>query len=188
VDVVNRLKALRERHCWTQAEVARRLGLEQQTVSGHELGKHRIDDGTLVKYAELYGCSVDYILGRAEQGNARPRSDPSSEGGDIVPPPKGGDHLSVGELVAMLRDLHADLRAAIGVADKAADAAKEAAQGSKAGAESARIMAGDVHRLIEHVLGVREVESPRAAVQPGARDGEGLGGAEESLATAERGR
>lgn len=52
----------------TQSEVARRLEIDQSAVSRWENGK-RIPRGTLlVKVADLYGCTIDELLGRVPAG------------------------------------------------------------------------------------------------------------------------
>lgn len=57
-----RLKTLRAEYGMTQAEVARRLGISQQTYSKYENTDASIDSEVLRKLCALYGVSADYLL------------------------------------------------------------------------------------------------------------------------------
>ncbi len=57
-----RLKTLRAEYGLTQAEVARRLGISQQTYSKYENSDASIDSEVLRKLCALYGVSADYLL------------------------------------------------------------------------------------------------------------------------------
>ena len=60
----DRIKKLREQEGLLQREVASRLGISQQAVARWEKGKTEPDSATLVRLAEIFGCSVDYLLGK----------------------------------------------------------------------------------------------------------------------------
>lgn len=47
----------------TQAELARTLGLSQQTVFAYELGERRVSVLMLVKLAKIFGVSVEDLTG-----------------------------------------------------------------------------------------------------------------------------
>ena len=66
VMLAGRLKTLRMEFGLTQAELAAKLGLSQQTYSNFEKGNGRLDVGVLKKVCDLYGVSSDYILGLDE--------------------------------------------------------------------------------------------------------------------------
>ena len=57
-----RLKDLREDHDLTQKEVGKYLWINQQQYSLYETGKREIPIDVLVRLAEFYGVSLDYIL------------------------------------------------------------------------------------------------------------------------------
>jgi transcriptional regulator with XRE-family HTH domain len=59
-----RLKEMRSFHNFTQVQISKALGISQQTYTGYETGKHMPDIDTLVKLADIYKVSADYILGR----------------------------------------------------------------------------------------------------------------------------
>lgn len=48
----------------SQYEVARRLGVDQSSVSCWELGKRMPRAAMLVKLSELYCCIIDELMGR----------------------------------------------------------------------------------------------------------------------------
>lgn len=58
-----RLKELREQKGQTQAQLAEVLEVSQQAVGKWELDKASPDDKTLIKIADYYGVTTDYLLG-----------------------------------------------------------------------------------------------------------------------------
>jgi transcriptional regulator with XRE-family HTH domain len=54
---------LRKEQGLTQAELARLLGVSQQTVFAYELGDRRISLFTLVKLAKIFGVPVEALMG-----------------------------------------------------------------------------------------------------------------------------
>ena len=58
-----RLKDLREDHDLKQSEVAEFLGIQQTVYSRYERGFQNIPLEYLIKLAELYKVTTDYILG-----------------------------------------------------------------------------------------------------------------------------
>lgn len=61
---LSRLRDLREDHDLTQEDLAEILGIKQTTYSKYELGKINIPIEMLMKLADYYRVSVDYLLGR----------------------------------------------------------------------------------------------------------------------------
>lgn len=59
-----RLKDLREDHDLTQAQAAEIIGTSQQHYGKYESGKVMIPFDRVIKLAEYYGVSLDYIAGR----------------------------------------------------------------------------------------------------------------------------
>ena len=57
-----RLKEARKAARMTQAEVAKILGVNQNTYSYWETGKTKIDNVSLSKLAEIFNVSIDYLL------------------------------------------------------------------------------------------------------------------------------
>lgn len=59
-----RLKVLRKKNNLTQADLATKFGTSQQMVSFWEQGKCSPDHEILVRLANFFDVSVDYLLGR----------------------------------------------------------------------------------------------------------------------------
>ena len=58
------IKNLRKERAWRQVDVAAFLNVSQNTYSQYESGSLDLSTKNLVKLADLYGVSVDYVLGR----------------------------------------------------------------------------------------------------------------------------
>ena len=61
---MNRLKELRKSRGLTQTEVAKQIGISQNSYSYWENGKVKIDNNSLKRLADLFNVTVDYILDR----------------------------------------------------------------------------------------------------------------------------
>ena len=59
-----RIKDLREDRDITQREIAEYLHVKQNTYSQYEIGVLNYPIEVLMKLADFYGVSVDYLLGR----------------------------------------------------------------------------------------------------------------------------
>ncbi|MBQ9530666.1 MAG: helix-turn-helix transcriptional regulator [Eubacterium sp.] len=57
-----RIRDLREDHDLRQKEIAAELNIDQRVYSNYELGKREIPLHLLIKLADYYNVSVDYIL------------------------------------------------------------------------------------------------------------------------------
>lgn len=64
-----RLRDLREDCDMRQADIAEILGIKQTVYSRYERGFQNIPLEHLIKLADLYKVSVDYILGRTNNPN-----------------------------------------------------------------------------------------------------------------------
>lgn len=62
----SRVRALREDHDMTQSQVAKILGMSQTGYSKYETGENDIPTAILIKLADLYGTTTDYLLGRTD--------------------------------------------------------------------------------------------------------------------------
>ncbi|MEA5012928.1 MAG: helix-turn-helix transcriptional regulator [Candidatus Limiplasma sp.] len=68
-----RIRSLREDRDMTQAQMAEYLSVHQTTDSDYELGKLNIPTPVLVKLADLFGTSVDYLVNRTDEHRPYPR-------------------------------------------------------------------------------------------------------------------
>ncbi len=62
----NRLKAVREDHDLTQADVAAILGTSRQQISKWENGQQNMGVDKLILLAKYYNISTDYLLGLSD--------------------------------------------------------------------------------------------------------------------------
>ena len=68
-----RIRDLREDRDWSQKELAEQLGMSQTGYSKYETGENDVPVRVLVALAEIYGTSVDYLLGRTDVSRPYPR-------------------------------------------------------------------------------------------------------------------
>ena len=64
-----RVRELREDHDLTQRQVAAILGLTQPQYFRYEQGFRDLPTDILIKLADLYQTSTDYILGRSNESS-----------------------------------------------------------------------------------------------------------------------
>ncbi len=64
MDYVKRIRDLREDSDKTQQEIADFLGTSQTMYARYERGANELPIRHLIKLADYYGVSTDYILGR----------------------------------------------------------------------------------------------------------------------------
>ena len=67
-----RIRDLRQDHDLTQAQLAQMLGMSQTGYSKYETGENDIPTAVLIKLADYYHTSVDYLLGRTKQRQPYP--------------------------------------------------------------------------------------------------------------------
>lgn len=71
-------KELRKEKGLTQNELAQKLKIGQSSIVGYEKGDRDPVATTLIAYADFFGVSVDYLLGRSDDfGTVVIHSDPS---------------------------------------------------------------------------------------------------------------
>ena len=58
-----RVRELREDQGLTQTQIAKMLGMSQTGYSKYETGENDIPTAILIKLAQFYGVSTDYLLG-----------------------------------------------------------------------------------------------------------------------------
>ena len=60
----NRIKDLREDRDLRKTDVAEATGIDQRTLSNYETGKTNPDSFALIRLADFFDVSIDYLLGR----------------------------------------------------------------------------------------------------------------------------
>lgn len=64
--IIFRLKELRRKHRLSQVRLAIELELSQNSISRYENGEREADYQTLIRIADYFDISLDYLLGRTE--------------------------------------------------------------------------------------------------------------------------
>lgn len=71
-----RIKQLRQQRDWSQAQLSKKLNVHQKQISGYERGIHSPSIELLVRMAELFNVSLDYIaFDNREEKNIIPIAD-----------------------------------------------------------------------------------------------------------------
>ena len=74
-----RIRDLREDHDLNQQDIAAILNITQSTYSRYEAGLYDLPTDILIKLADIYNTSTDYLLDRTDQPVPYP---PSGENGE----------------------------------------------------------------------------------------------------------
>lgn len=61
-----RLKELRKKKNISQLKMAMDLGMNQNSISRYENMEREADYATLIKFADYFGVSLDFLLGRSD--------------------------------------------------------------------------------------------------------------------------
>ncbi len=69
-----RIRDLREDQDWTQQQVAEMLYVARSSYGAYETGVSEFTPDLLCRLAELYGTSVDYLLGLTDERRPYPRT------------------------------------------------------------------------------------------------------------------
>lgn len=64
-----RLKELRKKRNISQLKLAIDLNMNQNSISRYENLEREADYSTLIKFADYFGVSLDYLLGRTDEEN-----------------------------------------------------------------------------------------------------------------------
>ncbi len=67
-----RIRDLREDRDLNQTQVAKMLGMSQTGYSKYETGENDLPTEVLIKLANFYGTSIDYILGITDESERYP--------------------------------------------------------------------------------------------------------------------
>ena len=63
---MNRIKDLREDRDLRQSDLAAATGIDQRTISNYETGKSNPDSDALIRLADFFNVSIDYLVGRVQ--------------------------------------------------------------------------------------------------------------------------
>ncbi|MBQ7295856.1 MAG: helix-turn-helix transcriptional regulator [Clostridia bacterium] len=62
--MMNRIRDLREDMDLRQIDLANATGIDQKTISNYETGKTNPDSFAIIKLADFFDVSADYLIGR----------------------------------------------------------------------------------------------------------------------------
>lgn len=62
-----RLKSLRNKKSISQYELAERLNLTRGQIGNYEQGKRQPDYETLMKIADFFDCTIDFLIGKSDE-------------------------------------------------------------------------------------------------------------------------
>ena len=65
-----RLKKIRTNNKKTQKNVSEYLGISERSYRRYELGENEPNNNTLIKLADYFDVSTDYLLGRTDNPNS----------------------------------------------------------------------------------------------------------------------
>ncbi|MBJ6360270.1 helix-turn-helix domain-containing protein [Paenibacillus sp. GCM10012307] len=66
MDTGGRIAKLRDERGWTQEQTSAMLGISRAALSHYEKNRREPDTETLLKFADLFQVSVDYLVGRTK--------------------------------------------------------------------------------------------------------------------------
>ena len=82
---MNNLVELRKENTMTQKALSEYLGISQGNLCDWEKGRSEPDIATLIKIANYFGVSVDFLVGNADyEGFIKYREDTSNNASDIL--------------------------------------------------------------------------------------------------------
>ncbi len=67
IELYEHIRSLREDRDLSQKEIAEILGMSQTGYSKYETGENDIPTQILIKLAEYYNTTTDYLLGRTDE-------------------------------------------------------------------------------------------------------------------------
>ena len=83
IKLADRLVELRKEHKLSQEALAEKLGLSRQSISKWERAEASPDTDNLIALAEVYGITLDELLGNNEQKEGKQETQPQSENKDL---------------------------------------------------------------------------------------------------------
>lgn len=74
--LAERLLLIRKENKLSQTELGERLSIPQSTIGAYELGNRAPSMGNLMKYADFFHTTTDYLLGRTDRKDILPGGEP----------------------------------------------------------------------------------------------------------------
>jgi transcriptional regulator with XRE-family HTH domain len=64
--IKDRMKQLRQEKGWSQAQLGKKMGIHQKQISAYERGRNIPSTEVLIKLADIFDVSLDYLAFEAE--------------------------------------------------------------------------------------------------------------------------
>lgn len=74
--LAERLLLIRKESKLSQTELGEKLSISQSAIGAYELGNRAPSMGNLVKYADFFHTTTDYLLGRTDRKDCLPGGEP----------------------------------------------------------------------------------------------------------------
>lgn len=71
-----KLKTLRKKNGWSQGQLGKKINVDSQCISKYEQGKSSPPAKVMVKIADVFGVSLDYLMKGAGPNNTQALRDP----------------------------------------------------------------------------------------------------------------
>ena len=81
---MNRLKELRTEKGLFQEEIAKIIDTSAQAISLYEIGKRNMNTNMILKFANFFEVSTDYLLGKSDIRNAEKELQQTSNNSEIL--------------------------------------------------------------------------------------------------------
>jgi len=69
--IKDRIRQLRQEQNWSQTQLAQKMGIHQKQVSAYERGRNTPSTDVLIKLADIFDVSLDYLAFEAEGQSAK---------------------------------------------------------------------------------------------------------------------
>jgi transcriptional regulator with XRE-family HTH domain len=69
--IKDRIKQLRQERSWSQTQLAQKMGIHQKQVSAYECGRNVPSTEVLIKLADIFDVSLDYLAFEVEGQSAK---------------------------------------------------------------------------------------------------------------------
>ena len=102
---MEKLKEIRKSKKISQKEFAEHMNVAQNTVSRWETGERLMDSDTLIKAADFFNVSVDYLLGRAKRSQTITVAQKSAESMRLIDEYTKLNDLGKHEAVKRIKEL-----------------------------------------------------------------------------------
>ena len=81
---MNRIKEIRTAKGLTMREAAKQLGLAPSTYCNYETGEREPNSEMLIRLADFYGVSIDFMIGRDDEREVKSQMSVTKQEADLI--------------------------------------------------------------------------------------------------------